>query len=92
VPPKVAINEAIELAKTFGGENSSKFVNGVLGAVYKEIGEPGKEQVSTKKNIDEPVDITKLPVEKKGGAIVYAIKDGQRYLLWCTMFLDTGPF
>ncbi len=33
VPPKVAINEAIELAKTFGGENSGKFVNGVLGAV-----------------------------------------------------------
>ena len=32
VPPKVAINEAIELAKTFGGENSSKFINGVLGA------------------------------------------------------------
>jgi N utilization substance protein B len=77
VPPKVAINEAIELAKTFGGENSSKFVNGVLGAVYKEIGEPGKEQVSTKKKHDEPVDITKLPVEKKGGAIVYAQKDGQ---------------
>src|SRR3989344_4440149 len=39
VPPKVAINEAIELAKTFGGENSGKFVNGVLGAVYKEMGE-----------------------------------------------------
>jgi N utilization substance protein B len=77
VPPKVAINEAIELAKTFGGENSSKFVNGVLGAVYKEIGEPGKEQVSTKKKYDEPVDITKLPIEKKGGAIVYASKDGQ---------------
>ena len=37
VPPKVAINEAIELAKTFGGENSGKFVNGVLGAVYKEM-------------------------------------------------------
>ena len=37
VPPKVAINEAIELAKTFGGENSSKFVNGVLGTVFKEI-------------------------------------------------------
>ncbi len=73
VPPKVAINEAIELAKTFGGENSGKFVNGVLGAVYKEIGEPGKEQVSKKKNTDkEPVDISKLPVEKKGGALVYA--------------------
>ena len=49
VPPKVAINEAIELAKTFGGENSGKFVNGVLGAVYKELGEPGKEQTSKKK-------------------------------------------
>lgn len=44
VPPKVAINEAIELAKTFGGENSSKFVNGVLGTVYREIGEPGKDE------------------------------------------------
>jgi N utilization substance protein B len=38
VPPKVAINEAIELAKSFGGENSGRFVNGVLGTVYKEIG------------------------------------------------------
>lgn len=35
VPPKVAINEAVELAKDFGGENSSKFVNGVLGTVYR---------------------------------------------------------
>ena len=35
VPPKVAINEAIELAKSFGGENSGKFINGVLGTVYK---------------------------------------------------------
>ena len=78
VPPKVAINEAIELAKTFGGENSGKFVNGVLGAVYKEIGEPGKEQTSKKKNKEESknFDVTKLPVEKKGGALVYAkIKD-----------------
>jgi len=39
VPPKVAINEAIELAKTFGGENSGKFINGVLGTVYKQIEE-----------------------------------------------------
>jgi len=74
VPPKVAINEAIELAKTFGGENSSKFVNGVLGAVYKEIGEPGKEQISKKKKSEEPLDITKLPVEKLGGALIYAKK------------------
>jgi len=43
VPPKVAINEAIELAKNFGGESSGKFINGVLGAIYKEIGEPGKD-------------------------------------------------
>lgn len=37
IPPKVAINEAIELAKTFGGESSGKFVNGVLGAIYKKM-------------------------------------------------------
>jgi len=37
VPPKVAINEAIELAKSFGGESSGKFINGVLGTVYKEM-------------------------------------------------------
>lgn len=36
VPPKVAINEAVELAKGFGGENSSKFVNGVLGTIYRQ--------------------------------------------------------
>lgn len=35
IPAKVAINEAIELAKTFGGESSGKFVNGVLGSIYK---------------------------------------------------------
>jgi N utilization substance protein B len=44
VPPKVAINEAIELAKTFGGESSGKFINGVLGTVFKEIGGPQEEQ------------------------------------------------
>jgi N utilization substance protein B len=35
VPPKVAINEAVELAKAFGGPRSSKFVNGVLGTIYR---------------------------------------------------------
>jgi N utilization substance protein B len=49
-PPRVAINEAIELAKTFGGENSGKFVNGVLGTVYKELGEPMKK---SSKNIKQ---------------------------------------
>lgn len=37
VPSKVAINEAIEIAKTFGGESSGKFVNGVLGAIFKDM-------------------------------------------------------
>lgn len=36
VPPKVVINEAVELAKAFGGDNSSKFINGVLGTLYRE--------------------------------------------------------
>lgn len=37
VPPKVAINEAVELAKAFGSDNSSKFVNGVLGTAYRAL-------------------------------------------------------
>ena len=37
VPPKVVINEAVELAKAFGSDNSSKFVNGVLGTVYRSL-------------------------------------------------------
>lgn len=75
VPAKVAINEAIELAKTFGGDSSGRFVNGVLGAVYKELGEPGKNEQGTKK-----VKREELPLEKMGGAIVYAKHDGQYYL------------
>ena len=37
IPPKVAINEAIEIAKTYGGESSGRFVNGVLGAIFRDI-------------------------------------------------------
>jgi transcription antitermination protein NusB len=48
VPPKVAINEAIELAKTFGGESSARFINGVLGTIYREMGEPMKDDTSKK--------------------------------------------
>jgi ADP-ribose pyrophosphatase YjhB (NUDIX family) len=76
VPPKVAINEAIELAKTFGGENSGKFVNGVLGAVYKEIGEPGKDQGTPRK---KELTFDEMPVEKKVGAVVYAKEGGDVY-------------
>lgn len=90
VPPKVAINEAIELAKTFGGENSGKFVNGVLGAVYKEIGEPGKDQTSKpktpkQKEPEEPIDISKLPVEAKSGGLIYTKHDGK---LWVALVHD----
>ncbi|MEN9920822.1 MAG: hypothetical protein RL538_715 [Candidatus Parcubacteria bacterium] len=78
VPAKVAINEAIELAKQFGGENSSRFVNGVLGAVYKEIGEPGKEEQSKKKKKDVPFE--QMPIQRLAGAVVYAEHEGQMYL------------
>jgi len=53
VPPKVAINESIELAKSFGGETSGKFVNGVLGTIYRAIGEPGKEEGSPRRGKSE---------------------------------------
>ncbi len=79
VPAKVAINEAIELAKQFGGENSSKFVNGVLGAVYKEIGEPGKEEVSRSKKKKE-VPYEQMEIERLAGAVVYAMHEGTMYL------------
>ena len=74
VPAKVAINEAIELAKTFGGENSGKFVNGVLGSIYKEIGEPGKDAAPRKRKMEVPFE--KMPIQKLGGAVVYA-RDGK---------------
>jgi len=80
VPAKVAINEAIELAKIYGGETSGKFVNGVLGAVYKELGEPGKDEVSKKKSHHEPVDPKTLPLDKLGGAVVFAREGDQVYL------------
>ncbi len=84
VPAKVAINEAIELAKSFGGENSGKFVNGVLGAVYKEMGEPGKEEVSKNKKKKNgklaEVPYEKMPIQRLGGAVVYAREGDQVYL------------
>jgi N utilization substance protein B len=50
VPPKVAINEAVELAKAFGGDNSSKFINGVLGTILRNKEEsPAKPKKSAKK-------------------------------------------
>jgi transcription antitermination protein NusB len=57
IPSKVAINEAIELAKTFGGESSGKFVNGVLGAVFRDQAARGIEKPADKqkeKPVSEP--------------------------------------
>ncbi len=79
VPAKVAINEAIELAKSFGGENSGKFVNGVLGSVYKEMGEPGKDAVSKKKDDKFNLPLEKMPIVKLGGAVVFARHEGNLY-------------
>ncbi len=59
IPPKVAINEAVELAKAFGSENSSKFVNGVLGTAFKKLG-----IVEEKK--DEPKDKSDDESAKEG--------------------------
>jgi len=78
VPAKVAINEAIELAKTFGSSSSGRFVNGVLGAVYIELGEPGKNEGSArKKQAQKP---GKMPTEHLAGAVVYAKNKGETYL------------
>jgi N utilization substance protein B len=74
VPAKVAINEAIELAKSFGGENSGKFINGVLGSVYKELGEPGKDSAPKKKKKIEDVPYDQMPIQNLGGAVVYALR------------------
>jgi N utilization substance protein B len=48
VPPKVVINESVELAKSFGGDNSSKFINGVLGTVLREHEGKSKKKNGTK--------------------------------------------
>jgi N utilization substance protein B len=80
VPAKVAINEAIELAKSFGGENSGKFVNGVLGSVYKELGEPGKDSAPKKKKKIEDIPYEQMPIQNLGGAVVYAEHDGDIYM------------
>ncbi|NBV76842.1 transcription antitermination factor NusB [bacterium] len=76
VPAKVAINESIELAKEFGGESSSKFVNGVLGAVYLELGEPGKDEGDKRK------EGGKVPMrtEECVGSVIYAREGSDIYL------------
>lgn len=50
VPPKVAINEAVELAKAFGSDNSSRFINGVLGTAFRQI---NPEEAAMKENNEQ---------------------------------------
>lgn len=62
VPPKVVINEAVELAKAFGGENSSKFVNGVLGTLYRQqSGETEKAPAGKPTKTEKPAAKTAKP-------------------------------
>ncbi|MBR3320024.1 transcription antitermination factor NusB [Candidatus Saccharibacteria bacterium] len=74
VPPKVAINEAVELAKAFGSENSSKFINGVLGTAFKQLGltadEPSKEnhgKQESSKDDDKPSKEASAPADQEEG-------------------------
>ena len=52
IPAKVAINEAIEIAKSFGGQSSGKFVNGILGAIYRDMKDKGEEPNAAKHATD----------------------------------------
>lgn len=72
IPPKVAINEAIELAKAFGGDASGKFVNGVLGSIYKEMVSRGEKQTLVSQGIKEV---------SAGGVIYRQEEDGYYFVL-----------
>lgn len=61
VPPKVAINESVELAKAFGADNSSKFINGVLGTVLKKI------EAAAEKDETEKKPVKSKDTKKKAG-------------------------
>jgi len=71
VPPRVAINESIELAKAYGGLSSSKFVNGVLGTIYREIGEPDKNEKTKKEKNNE----NKILKENSETTFLYPVID-----------------
>ncbi|MFW0862655.1 MAG: transcription antitermination factor NusB [Candidatus Komeilibacteria bacterium] len=72
IPPKVAINEAIELAKTYGGESSGKFINGVLGSIFKEMEVKGE-----KTNMDEVIK----EETSVGGVVYYKEKEDYKIAL-----------
>ncbi len=63
VPPKVAINESIELAKSFGGESSGRFVNGVLGSIFKDMAE--EEQSHPESQVITPENVRQILGDSK---------------------------
>jgi N utilization substance protein B len=63
VPPKVAINESIELAKNYGGPNAARFVNGVLGTIYRDIAEKKHAAVEKGKAVESAKTIEKAKKE-----------------------------
>lgn len=74
VPPRVAINEAIELAKSYGGPNSYKFISGVLGSIY-EASDLKANDVQPKKK-----DPSEYPLAVKAGAVIFSVdKEGERH-------------
>ena len=75
VPPKVAINEAVELAKAFGSDNSSKFINGVLGTAYRQI--YNEEETSPKENQHEEKAQADEPEGTTAGATDVVDVDGK---------------
>ncbi|MGB0757734.1 MAG: transcription antitermination factor NusB [Patescibacteria group bacterium] len=69
IPPKVAINEAIELAKTFGGDASGKFINGVLGSIYKQMQADGEKQ-----DMENPMG----EQQTSAGGIIFYEEEGKK--------------
>lgn len=67
VPPRVAINEAIEIGKNYGGESSGKFVNGVLGAIYNDLPEKFKEEDKKAEEVKRKEKEEKEKQEEKTG-------------------------
>lgn len=81
VPPRVAMNEAIELAKSFGGKNSFKFISGVLGTIYK-LSE--LEKNDKKDNIDstgKKEELKNIPEKKRVGVAFFCEKNNEKYIL-----------
>lgn len=67
VPPKVVINEAVELAKSFGGDNSSRFINGVLGTIYRqsEFYDPTEDHKVQREQSGNSGQKAKAPAQRK---------------------------